>query len=158
MQRTRTTAKALVGLAVLATAGCVTVEAPRNPGPTAPVATTGIPPGPSVEPLTLQGPAREALEAALPDPVPAPPPPPQKAGPAAPPGPAEPPPVREPGPARPHTPRPPAPPEPTAVELGRLAEGGAAEVCALGREYGGWLPDSPQAHICGRVYGQGGAR
>ncbi|MCQ6555026.1 hypothetical protein NPS70_17785 [Streptomyces sp. C10-9-1] len=158
MQRTRTTAKALVGLAVLATAGCVTVEAPRNLGPTAPVATTGAPPGPSVEPLTLQGPAREALEAALPDPVPSPPPPPREAAPAAPPGPAEPRPAPAPRPARPHTARPTVPPEPGAVDLGRLAEGGPAEVCALGREYGGWLPDSPQARVCGRVYGQGAAR
>lgn len=28
-----------------------------------------------------------------------------------------------------------------------------ADVCALGRRYGGWRPGSPEAAICGRVYG-----
>ncbi|MEV8566490.1 hypothetical protein AB0436_13075 [Streptomyces sp. NPDC051322] len=27
------------------------------------------------------------------------------------------------------------------------------DVCALGKTYGGWRPDSPQAQICRRTYG-----
>jgi hypothetical protein len=29
-----------------------------------------------------------------------------------------------------------------------------ADVCALGRKYGGWKPDSPEAVICKGAYGR----
>jgi hypothetical protein len=29
-----------------------------------------------------------------------------------------------------------------------------ADVCALGRRYGGWQPDSPEATICRNTYGR----
>jgi hypothetical protein len=29
----------------------------------------------------------------------------------------------------------------------------ASDVCALGRQYGGWRPDSAQARICHQTYG-----
>ncbi|MEW1685695.1 hypothetical protein [Streptomyces sp. NPDC093594] len=39
-------------------------------------------------------------------------------------------------------------------DVGRSLESGNADVCALGREYGGWPADSPQARICQDTYGR----
>ncbi|MEV0850248.1 hypothetical protein AB0J21_31005 [Streptomyces sp. NPDC049954] len=52
-------------------------------------------------------------------------------------------------------PRPPHPaPAPRAGGDGGRPEGGGGGVCGLGRTYGGWPADSPQARICGQTYGR----
>ncbi|MFD7326360.1 hypothetical protein ACFV9D_35700 [Streptomyces sp. NPDC059875] len=146
MHGTRTTAKILVGMAVAALSGCVSIEVP----PPAPVPPKEVSrPAQDVEtaPQIVEGPAREALEAALPDP----PPPSPRATPAQ---------RKEKGGAGtrkakkrpPSTPRPHArvpdarPPEPPRPPRSR------ADVCELGEQYGGWRPDSPQASICRGTY------
>ncbi|QES16355.1 hypothetical protein DEJ45_30900 [Streptomyces venezuelae] len=156
---TRTTAKILVGAAVAALAGCVSVDTPPTaPGP-APVAET-VSPGRDVAPQIVEGPALEALEAALPAP-------PSSAPPRAAP-PAEP--HRRAAPARPAAPRPEAVPPPrerptpvTRPALPRLPELGElpkdppvsrADVCELGERYGGWAPGSDQSRICHGTYGR----
>ncbi|MFE9250651.1 hypothetical protein [Streptomyces sp. NPDC007088] len=81
----------------------------------------------------------------------------------------------EPGPARTAVPRParPAPvvvpparrelqrprptppaPAPRTGGGGGSPRGGDGGVCGLGRTYGGWPADSPQARICGQAYGR----
>ncbi|MET9745443.1 hypothetical protein ABZZ92_07015 [Streptomyces ardesiacus] len=32
--------------------------------------------------------------------------------------------------------------------------GGKADVCSLGKQYGGWRPGSPEARICEQAYGR----
>ncbi|MFI8965950.1 hypothetical protein ACIGO8_28005 [Streptomyces sp. NPDC053493] len=153
MHGTRTTVTLLAGVAMAALAGCVAVEAP--PAAPAPV-TSGPAAGPAgqdVAPQIVEGPAREALEAAMP-------------------GPATPEPrssvarheTARSGPVRPHRtekPRPSSVPKkqqqqrrrpavpPGVPEMPRTR----AEVCALGQSYGGWSPDSPQARLCRSGYG-----
>ncbi|MFI2426576.1 hypothetical protein ACH5A7_21185 [Streptomyces sp. NPDC018955] len=39
------------------------------------------------------------------------------------------------------------------AEPTRRGTPGAPDVCALGRQYGGWRPDSPEATICEEAYG-----
>jgi hypothetical protein len=65
-------------------------------------------------------------------------------------------------PGLPRSPTPPAP-QPHAVPRRQPPAGipdvprsvpKAPDVCALGTEYGGWRPDSPEAAICRRTYGQ----
>ncbi|MCX4678712.1 hypothetical protein OG413_25965 [Streptomyces sp. NBC_01433] len=152
MHRTRITAKILVGVAVTAVSGCVSVEPsaelPPRPGVGRPVQ--------DVAPQIMQPPAREALEA-LPDPTPSPSAaaPPSDASTGAPPGTprvaprqreaADPPGQRAPL-QLPRVPR----PEPRAVP--RTPATGAG-VCALGRGYGGWPAGSPQSTICQQTYG-----
>ncbi|WP_411076054.1 hypothetical protein [Streptomyces sp. cmx-4-7] len=71
MHGTRTTAKILLGAAMAALTGCVSVDAP--PVATAPApapAAELVRPGKDVAPQIADGPAREALEAALPAPPP----------------------------------------------------------------------------------------
>ncbi|MFH9610072.1 hypothetical protein [Streptomyces sp. NPDC017448] len=154
MQRTRITTKLLVGLAVTAVSGCVTVEPGAVPSPRPGVG------GPvqDVAPQIVQPPAREALEA-VPDPAPSPPavrrsssaPPaagsstaPRRAGAF---GSARPePPHRR----APHRPR--AEPPVAVPALPRVP--GGADVCALGRGYGMWPAGSPQSRICSEVYGR----
>ncbi|MFD7748201.1 hypothetical protein ACFV2V_18080 [Streptomyces sp. NPDC059698] len=154
MQRTRIVTKLLVGLAVTAVSGCVTVEpaavpSPR-PGAGGPVQ--------DVAPQIVQPPAREALEA-VPDPSPSPsaarrssPAPPAAGSPTAPrrTGPA--------GSARPEPPHRRAPHRsraepPVGVPVLPRVPGGA-DVCALGRGYGTWPAGSPQSRICSEVYGR----
>ncbi|MFJ4879295.1 hypothetical protein ACIP93_29410 [Streptomyces sp. NPDC088745] len=167
---TRTAATLLVGVAVSAVSGCVAADADR-PGPPAarsPAAQQPRPPqlphmiGNGGSPGELvEAPVHEVLEAALlpseraPEPA------------------AAPPASREPRPrAADDEPRPPArraaapktptaPPEPVPrrePERGRPAlpklPTSAADVCALGADYGGWQPDSPQARICREAYGR----
>ncbi|MFD3997734.1 hypothetical protein [Streptomyces sp. NPDC058583] len=67
MHGTRTTAKILVGAAVAALAGCVSVDTPPPAPVPAPAAET-VRPGQDVAPQIVEGPALEALEAALPAP------------------------------------------------------------------------------------------
>ncbi|MFI6106588.1 hypothetical protein [Streptomyces sp. NPDC051310] len=154
MQRTRIPAKVLTAVAMAAAAsGCVSVQPPPGTGRVAPEASRPVP---DVAPQIVEGPAREALEAALPPATAAPPRPP-----AAKPGRTEPGtgggaprdddrpprPPREPAPDRPRERlpqvRPPAPPSvPVTVP----------DVCALGEDYGGWRPGSPESRICRGTY------
>ncbi|MER7951843.1 hypothetical protein ABTY59_31045 [Streptomyces sp. NPDC096079] len=162
MHGTRTTAKILVGAAVAALAGCVSVDAPpsapsRSPAPAADT----VRPAQDVAPQLLEGPAREALEAALPAPPASPAP---RATPTAgqhrrtvaPPRTQAP----HPGPVPPRRerPRPSARPDPPGLpDLRGLPEDPPvtrAEVCDLGERYGGWAPGSEQAGICRGTYGR----
>ncbi|MEU6837273.1 hypothetical protein ABZ941_18705 [Streptomyces rubiginosohelvolus] len=158
MQRTRITAKLLVGLAVTAVSGCVSV---------APGSVSSPPPGPGatgpaqdVAPQIVQPPAREGLEV-VPDPTrpaarPSSPAPPaagsptetRRAGPAG----AARPPERADPPQRRVPDRAPRVPSVAVPALPRVP--GGADVCALGRGYGGWPAGSPQARICSEAYGR----
>ncbi|MEU5986189.1 hypothetical protein [Streptomyces sp. NPDC047434] len=150
MHGTRTTVKILVGVAVAALSGCVSVEAgPVDPAPPGDVGR----PTRDAAPQIVEGPAREALEAALPAP------PPDRPAPSAPPegreqrrnagGPAA-------HPGRGHAS---AVPEQhgrrdrTAVDhpLPKPPRH-RGDVCDLGERYGGWRPDSDQAKICRGTY------
>ncbi|MEU9367865.1 hypothetical protein AB0D78_44560 [Streptomyces avermitilis] len=154
MHRTTTTATLLVTAAVTVLSGCVTVQ--RLPAPAPSVA----PPRPSVprpdgsgEPQVVQAPAREALELIEPSHRPSP----TAAAPHR-----TPPPARASAPAtvprRPHAdpPAKPAQPEPRDVVPTAVSTliPKNRDVCALGRKYGGWQPDSPEATICKRTYGR----
>ncbi|MFJ9823780.1 hypothetical protein ACIRSU_05320 [Streptomyces sp. NPDC101160] len=164
MHATRTTVTLLAGvagMAVAALSGCVAVQpSPAAPAPApAPVASSG-PAGQDVAPQIVQGPAREALEAAMPDP---PTPEPRSTvarhpagGPAAPTHrhqATSPRPDHVPGQQRRH----PAAgmPELGMPELPEVAKAphSRADVCALGEAYGGWSPRSEQARICRGTYG-----
>ncbi|GAA1371578.1 hypothetical protein [Streptomyces beijiangensis] len=142
MHQTKITATILVGMAVSAVSGCMAVAPPPAPVPSPR-------PTPSqsaayTEPLLVQAPAIEALEAIAPpktaDPAPS--------APAAPrvrhvERPAEP----RSRPAAQHR-KPPVPHTEPVVPLT------PSDVCALGQSYGGWQPDSPQARICRQTYGR----
>nr|WP_223190620.1 hypothetical protein [Streptomyces sp. TRM68416] len=164
VHRTTTTAALLVTVAVSALSGCVTVQRPPVTAPTAP---PSRPPAPETngraEPRIVQAPAQEALELIGPPrrpddkkPVPEQPPAPQADTPA----PANRPSVSHPQPRRPH-PHPKRqlpdvrPPQPH-VEVPDIEESVRknADVCGLGRKYGGWHKDSPEAAICERAYGR----
>ncbi|MFF9815769.1 hypothetical protein [Streptomyces sp. NPDC014006] len=149
MHRTTATAALLVTVAASALSGCVTVQRPPASGP--PVSSTRSP-SPSVprpdgdgEQRIVQAPAREALESV---------------GPSRRPVHAEPP---APRPRHRHqqTPRHASPPGhrrpqarrakiPDVPDVARRN----ADVCALGEQYGGWRPDSPEARICKQTYGR----
>ncbi|MDQ0954132.1 hypothetical protein QFZ24_008055 [Streptomyces phaeochromogenes] len=155
MHRTATTATLLVTVAVSAVSGCVTVQRPLAPGaPSGPAPAAEPRPDGRAEPQIVQAPAREALEMIGPSRRPsAPAPAPRRtapsapaAAPAAPPrrAPADPP--RHPEPQRAEHPAVPRQPRATAPV--------GTDVCALGRQYGGWNPDSTQATICKDVYGR----
>ncbi|MFJ3905623.1 hypothetical protein [Streptomyces sp. NPDC090025] len=154
MHGTRTTVTLLAGVAMAALSGCVAVDSPPAAPSTAPSRTTA-PEGQDVAPQIVPGPAREALEAALPDP---PEPGPRADTARRPAGPAAAPVSRprraerlDPSPV-PEEHRPSA--RPPAVPLGvpRVPRD-RSEVCALGQAYGGWAPDSPQAKLCRGTYG-----
>ncbi|WP_097870447.1 hypothetical protein [Streptomyces sp. rh34] len=157
MQRTRTTASLLIGLAVTAVSGCVAVEPRALPSPHP--GATG--PAQDVAPQIVQPPAREALEA-VPDPSPSAAPTSSPVPPAA----GSPSDSRHTGPAGASRPRdhadPPGSREPRRVPgvpsvpvpaLSRTP-GGGADVCALGRGYGGWPAGSPESRICSETYGR----
>ncbi|MET7740489.1 hypothetical protein [Streptomyces sp. NPDC005385] len=155
MHRTTTTATLLVTVAVTALSGCMTVQRPPASGPpTAPSGSAVPSPGGRAEPQIVQAPAREALERVGPAKKPMPAASPRQRA-AAPPAPAPAAPARP----RPQHPRP-APPaaprhsEPRAA-VPRVAPDVPknADVCALGRAYGGWKADSPEAVICSGTYG-----
>ncbi|WP_308288731.1 hypothetical protein [Streptomyces daghestanicus] len=171
MQRTTTTATLLVTMAVAAVTGCVTVQRPPAPDPAPAADRTSAPrPDGPRRPEAVEPPARDSLERTEPSSEPdrgeahgrAP----GGDRPAAPrtgPGTgrrAEPP--RRPAPpaaarpeVRPDRParRPgPAPPKATRPAPGR--RGADADLCGLGRTYGGWQPDSPEAVICRKAYGR----
>ncbi|MER6736145.1 hypothetical protein [Streptomyces puniciscabiei] len=153
MHRTTTTAALLVTVAVSALTGCVTVPRPATPAPprdTAPSLPTAPRPDGSTEPRAVQAPAQEALEMTGPSRHP------KHRPPAAPRHPAEvPPAVHRPPAAAPAPPRHrehPRQPHPTTPDLPNTAPK-APNVCALGKQYGGWRDDSPEAKICQQTYG-----
>ncbi|MER5737119.1 MULTISPECIES: hypothetical protein [unclassified Streptomyces] len=174
MQGTRTPAQLLVGAAVAAAlTGCVAVDGPPPaPVPTPAPATDPVRPAHGAEPqIVLRGPAREALEAALPSPAPT--------ATAAPPrgetrratGHAAPHPTVAPKPSSPAAGRPPAPsaaarvspppappdvpdPERLAEQLRQAPPVTGKDVCELGERYGGWDPASVQAGLCRGAYGR----
>ncbi|WP_405392127.1 hypothetical protein OG596_32455 [Streptomyces sp. NBC_01102] len=148
MHRTGITATLLVGIAVTAVSGCVSVEPPRKtvaprPGTSRPVQ--------DVAPQIVQPPGRDSLEE-LSDPAASTTAAPaiRKDGPSTPPrrGPAD--------LARPQAPRLP----PRIPGLARSAAPGSSvpvtgkDVCALGRGYGSWPAGSPQSRICDATYGR----
>ncbi|MFF8289150.1 hypothetical protein ACF068_08010 [Streptomyces sp. NPDC016309] len=154
------TAKVLVTVAVAAVSGCVSVDQGPRPVPAAPEASGAA--RQDVAPQIVEGPAREALEAALPPPVtpPAPRGRPAAAGPhhgapaaAAPSAPPR---------ATPRAERPARVPSPERLrdQLPRIRPPAVPavpdtvpDVCALGRSYGGWDPHSRQAQLCREAYG-----
>nr|WP_078864443.1 hypothetical protein [Streptomyces flaveolus] len=151
MHRTTTTAALLVTVAVSALSGCVTVRSAAPPGspPDSAPSRQPVPrPDGSAEPRVVQAPVREALEMTGPSRRPehsgpparhrAPAAPGTTHRPPAPPGPPLPAPSR-----RPHTPGPLPPPAVTRPP----------DVCALGKTYGGWQKDGPEARICEQAYG-----
>ncbi|WP_232839247.1 hypothetical protein [Streptomyces triticisoli] len=159
-----TTATLLATVAVAALSGCVTVQ--RPPAPVASAASV-LPPAPRPDGTAgrqaAQAPAREALEfvgsSASPKPT-GPSPSPESAEPTrvpAVPSPAE----KRQNPSAPHSPgrRVPSHPAPRRADppLPPRTQGPAlrpADLCALGRQYGGWRPDSPEARICSQTYGR----
>ncbi|MFE7330658.1 hypothetical protein ACFU8W_38115 [Streptomyces sp. NPDC057565] len=148
MQRTSITVKLLVGVAVTAVTGCVSVE-PRS----------GIAPRPETSrpvqdlaPQIVGPPVRDSLEA-VPDPKPSP----RASGR----------PAKAPSDTRRTSPRAPQQREHVGVPRPRHAPPAAARVlnpptvpvtgtnvCALGRGYGGWSAGSPAARICEDTYGR----
>ncbi|MER7520519.1 hypothetical protein [Streptomyces sp. NPDC126499] len=142
------------GAAMAALSGCVAVEPPPAAPAPAPRLSAETP-GQDVAPQIVQGPAREALEAAMPDP---PAPEPRSAverhrtdeGEGAEPA----------RPRRTEKPRPTSVPKQRhrhpEVEIPGLAKvpRGRADVCELGERYGGWSPRSEQAKICRGTYGR----
>ncbi|WP_330456556.1 hypothetical protein OIB37_06415 [Streptomyces sp. NBC_00820] len=158
MHRRTTTAALLLTVAVSALSGCVTVQRQAAPGPppdTAPSQPAAPRTDGSAEPRVVQAPAREALEMVGPSRHPHRPGPGASHRPPAPPAP-HPPPAP---PAAPRTaPRPDRPDHPRHARTGvpdvTRAVPKAPDVCALGKRYGGWHKDSPEAVICGRAYGR----
>ncbi|MDG9707242.1 hypothetical protein [Streptomyces sp. DH10] len=171
MHRTTTTATLLVTVAVSALTGCTTVRHAPVPGPPAAPSRPSAPqPEGRTQTQIVQAPAREALqlieESRRPEPTapatrPATPP-------AASPERMRPPPgIREvrPRPARPERPEPaPRSPRRPPTDLPDVSDSvrqdvhenipNSTDVCALGRRYGGWRADSPEATICRDTYGR----
>ncbi|MEU8893155.1 hypothetical protein [Streptomyces sp. NPDC048442] len=169
---TRTAATLLVGMAVSAVSGCVSTPS----GPAGTPAAHQQSPAPQHPPLPhlvgnggqpeqlIEAPVHEVLEAAMPPSERAPEPgaeprpkPAEKQG--TPQAPQAQPPRAE-RPARRDAAPEPAPPRHRAPHrktdsLPALPEipPSAADVCALGKGYGGWSPNSPQARICRETYG-----
>ncbi|MFD4375546.1 hypothetical protein [Streptomyces sp. NPDC058486] len=168
MQGTRTPAQLLVGAAVAAAlTGCVAVDGPPPaPAPAPAPAADPVRPDQDLEPqIVLQGPAREALEAALPSPaatVAAPRGETRRATGHAAPSRTAAPQTSSPAAARP-TARPQAPVSPPAVPdvlaperpaelLPEAPPVSGKDVCDLGERYGGWDPASVQAELCRGTY------
>ncbi|MER5794769.1 hypothetical protein [Streptomyces sp. NPDC001980] len=157
MHRTTTTAALLVTVTVSALSGCVTVQRPAVPGPppgTAPSLPSVPRPDGSAEPRVVQAPVKEALEMV------GPPRPTHRAAPAASHTPVPPPPAHHRAPAAPRaaTPHPHGAPRSHSPQAGLPGLSPSApkapDVCALGKQYGGWGADSPQARICEQTYGR----
>ncbi|MGW2617519.1 hypothetical protein [Streptomyces sp. NPDC001500] len=156
MHRTTTTATLLVTVALTALSGCVTVQRPPAPGPAAAPSEPSVPrPDGRAGPQVVQAPVREALEMAEPSRKR------ERQRAARRQGAAEKPSAERPassGP-RPQVRPPHTQPQPHArprVDLQDVEDAvrGKADVCALGRKYGGWQGDSPEAEICRRAYGR----
>ncbi|MFH9006317.1 hypothetical protein ACH4E5_24155 [Streptomyces afghaniensis] len=170
MHRTTTTATLLVTVAVSALSGCTTVQYPPAPGLSAAPSRPSEPqPEEQTETQIVQAPAREALQliegSSRPEPAASPSRP--TTPPAAAPQQRQPPGTRDvrprparperPGPAR-HSPRRPHTGLPDVPESVRRdvqeSVPNNTDVCALGRRYGGWRADSPEATICRDTYGR----
>ncbi|AJP05533.1 hypothetical protein TU94_05395 [Streptomyces cyaneogriseus subsp. noncyanogenus] len=166
MHRTTTTATLLLTVAVSALTGCVTLQRPPAPAPSAtPTAPSAPRPDGAPEPRVVQAPAREALEMIGPSRPAAPSPavsrrtPAPAAAPPRQPSAVRPEPRPRPARPEPREPAPPAPRRPRAASPGAANPAGRggpgnAGVCSLGRTYGGWRADSPEAVICKRTYGR----
>ncbi|MFI0268654.1 hypothetical protein [Streptomyces luteogriseus] len=173
MHRTTTTATLLVTVAVSALSGCTTVPQPSAPAPsTAPSRPSAPQPEGERETQIVQAPAREALqliEGASQRPEPAasasrPATVPEAVSPehgTSRPGhrDARPRPARpdhpEPGPRSPQRSHPrPADMSESVRQDVRRSVPDSSDVCALGRRYGGWRADSPEATICRDTYGR----
>ncbi|MGW8063002.1 hypothetical protein ACVV2G_12135 [Streptomyces ziwulingensis] len=165
MHRTTTTATLLLTMAVSTLAGCTTVRGPASADPPAAGVHSSAPrPDGPAQPRVVQAPAREALEMTGPSRTPghASGEPRRTAPPAALPRPTPPAARRErqPRPARPEAPKRPHPPSRPGAEMPagpetppRTDTGANADVCSLGKQYGGWRPGSPEAVICEQAYG-----
>ncbi|MFF2963738.1 hypothetical protein ACFVT1_33610 [Streptomyces sp. NPDC057963] len=150
MQRTRTTVKLLVGVAVTTLSGCVSVtphpDVPPRPGISSPAQ--------DLAPQIARPPVHDSLEV-----VPAPGPSasasaptagsPAGTGRAAAPVPRQ---RNRPGAAQPR--RRHAPPAVTVPVPALPAPVAGRDVCALGRGYGHWPAGSPQSRICENTYGR----
>ncbi len=158
VHRTTTTATLLVTVALTAVSGCVTVQ--RGPTAVPPASDQPSVPRPDgrTEPQIVQAPAHEALEMIGP-----PRPDPTAPEPRRPTAKAPLPTQRPPSPrteSRPHSdpprpePRRPHQPPPAGIPDISTTVPENTDVCALGRKYGGWRPDSPEAVICEQTYGR----
>ncbi|MET7294593.1 hypothetical protein ABZS79_21100 [Streptomyces griseoloalbus] len=164
MHRTTTTATLLVTVAVSALSGCVTVQRPLAPGPaTAPSQRTEPRPVGQNETQVVQAPAREALEMIGPSrPPKTPASPSHRAAPTTDPPQRDTPPGNRNGQTGPVRPDPgghgrpgrPSAGLPGVAESMRGDASGRPDLCALGRKYGGWRPDSPEAALCEQTYGR----
>ncbi|MDX3061076.1 MULTISPECIES: hypothetical protein [Streptomyces] len=149
MHRTGITATLLVGIAVTAVSGCVSVEPPRKT--VAPRPGTSRP-AQDVAPQIMQPPARDSLEA-LPDPAAS-----ASAADVAASTRKDVPPAPRPR-ARADVPQPQVPRLPSRIPAAvqPAAPGGSVsgeDVCALGRGFGRWPAGSPQSTICDATYGR----
>lgn len=163
VHRTTTTAALLVTVAVSALTGCTTVQGPPSADPSAAGAHASAPhPDSPVDPRAVQAPAREALEMIGPSQIPG-----HASGkPRGTTPPAAPPPPRPPAAGAGQQPLPGHPEAPKGAEGARPPlqvpklpgtsgkdTGKNADVCSLGKKYGGWRPGSPEARICDQAYG-----
>ncbi|MEU9321054.1 hypothetical protein [Streptomyces sp. NPDC048295] len=155
MQRTRITVSLLVGVAVTALSGCVSVEPradvpprPRNSGPAQDLTPQAVlpPVHDSLGAVPAPQPSAPEPSASAPRPANAAPPPGTRR--AAPRAPQQ----RRPEVTRPRPHR--APPTVTAPAPVPPAAVPKAGVCALGRGYGHWPAGSPQSRICDDTYGR----
>lgn len=169
VHRTTTTATLLVTVAVSALSGCTTVPHPSAPAPSAAPSRPSAPqPEGEAETQIVQAPAREALqliEEASQHPKPAASAPRPATTPAAVspdhgmPRPGHP--DTRPRPARPDRPEPAPRPQRSHPDVSESVRQDvhrsvpdSSDVCALGRRYGGWRADSPEATICRDTYGR----
>ncbi|MBC2902736.1 hypothetical protein [Streptomyces cupreus] len=157
MHRTTTTATLLVTVAVSALTGCVTVQRPPVSVP-APSQPSNRQDG-RAEPQIVQAPAQEALELIGPPRHAERKPPatrrPTRSAPAPTAPPAQPPTPR--GHPRPAHPRPErSAPQRPRFEIPDVTESVRenTDVCALGKKYGGWRKDGPEARLCEQAYGR----
>jgi hypothetical protein len=157
VHRTTTTATLLVTVAVTALSGCVTVQRPPLPVPSA--AAPSRPPAPRPDgegrPQIVQAPAREALDMIGPSRSAQPRTPQRHRSPESEPAPVDRPvaPRSHPRPVRPE-PRHRRQPGIEIPDVTRSVPKSQADVCALGKRYGGWRPDSPESVICRQAYGR----
>ncbi|MFF2412177.1 hypothetical protein [Streptomyces sp. NPDC058092] len=148
MQRTRITAKLLVGVAVTTLSGCVSV----TPQPDVPPRPRNSSPARYLAPQIARPPVHDSLEAVpLPAPsaaasTPAGAPP--DTGRAAARAPRQ---WNHPGAVQPRPRH--APPAVTATVPAPPAPVTGTDICALGRGYGHWPAGSPQSRICENTYG-----
>ncbi|MCT7355209.1 hypothetical protein N4P33_24085 [Streptomyces sp. 15-116A] len=163
VHRTTTAATLLVTVAVSALTGCVTVQRPLAPGPPPAPSQPPVPrPDGQAETQIVQAPAREALEMVDPSrPTETP-----AASPSHRATPTAPAPQDTPRPGdrgsrpRPTTPDRTGTPRRPPVDLSAVPDSvrrdlrSTPDVCGLGRRYGGWRADSPEATICKDAYGR----